>query len=436
MMIATLLFPKWCIEPDASGEQVCARTDRAVGLSVDGRIAYVGPAADAPEARHRVDLRGFTLMPGLINAHTHAAMTLMRGVADDTPLDVWLKNHIWPREGKHLSDPFVYEGTLLAAWEMLRGGTTCCNDMYLFPDAAARALRRAGMRAMIAMPVFDFPTPYAADADGYLSAGLAARDAHADTRTLRFALAAHAPYTVSDSSFAKIKMFADELNLPIHTHLQETAKEVAESVAQYGVSPTQRLADLDITRPDFVAIHAVHCDKLDIATLVAHHSHVVHCPTSNMKLASGVAPIAEMWAAGLNVALGTDGAASNNRLDMWQEMRMAALLAKVSTGDAAALPAPQVLHMATLGGARALGWADEIGSIEVGKSADLIAVDMRQLEHAPIFDPLSHLVYVTDRNCVQHVWVQGEQVVRDGVPTKLDATELRSYAAAWQDTLK
>ena len=277
------------------------------------------------------------LIPGLVNAHTHTAMTLLRGIADDVPLKPWLEQYIWPREGRFVSSEFVFDGTLLGAAEMLRGGITCCNDMYFYPDAAARAYEIAGMRALLGMPVLDFPTPYAADADAYLTRGLAARDAFRHVPLLSFALAPHAPYTVSDATWARIVMYARQLDLPIQTHLAETRAEVDDALATTGATPLARLDRLGATGPSFVAIHAVHVTNADIAMLARQGCHVVHCPASNMKLASGVAPVAAMLAQGVNVALGSDGAASNNRLDLFSEMRLASLLAKVTTGDAAAL---------------------------------------------------------------------------------------------------
>src|SRR6185503_10273376 len=234
-----------------------------------------------------------------------------------------LTDHIWPREGRFVSADFVYDGTLIGAAEMLRGGITCCNDMYFHPDAAARAYEAAGMRALVGVPILDFPTPYAADADAYLQRGLAARDAFKHSPRLTFALAPHAPYTVGDATWRKIVMYAGQLELPIETHVAETRAEVEEARAQTGSAPLARLARLGATGPDFIAIHAVHLDAADIDLLATHGCHVVHCPASNMKLASGIAPVTALRARGINVALGTDGAASNNRLDVLGEMRLA-----------------------------------------------------------------------------------------------------------------
>ncbi|MGH8518802.1 MAG: amidohydrolase family protein, partial [Panacagrimonas sp.] len=315
-------------------------------LADGGRIVAVVPDAVAERdylARERIALGSHVLMPGLVNAHTHAAMSLLRGIADDVPLSTWLEVHIWPREAKFVTSELVHDGVLLAAAEMLRGGVTCCNDMYFYPDAAARAYQAAGMRAVLGLPVLDFPTPYASDADSYLQAGLAVRDAFRHAPRLGFALAPHAPYTVSDATFEKVLTYARQLDLSIQTHLQETRRELDEAIAATGQSPLARLDRIGVTGPGFVAIHAVHLAPGDIEVLATQHCHVVHCPTSNLKLASGIAPVTELMRH-VNVAIGTDGAASNNRLDLFAETRLAALLAKVASGDAAALPAQTALH--------------------------------------------------------------------------------------------
>jgi 5-methylthioadenosine/S-adenosylhomocysteine deaminase len=408
-------------------------------LVSEGRIVAIVPTALAERdyaAREHVALPTHVLLPGLVNAHTHAAMSLMRGVADDVPLRAWLEQSIWPREGRFVDADFVYDGTLLAAAEMIRGGITCCNDMYFFPDAAARAYRASGMRAMLGLPVLDFPTPYAADADGYLNAGLAARDAWKHEPRLLFSLAPHAPYTVADATWTKIVVFARQLDLAIQTHLLETRDERTKSLAEHHVAPLQRLHYLGATGPGFIAIHAVDVDMADIELLATQRCHVVHCPTSNLKLASGIAPIAALQRAGVNVALGSDGAASNNRLDVFGEARLASLLAKVAGNDAAALPAADVLRMATLGGATALGIEENIGSLEPGKQADAIAVDLGAFSHAPCYDPVSHLVHVTGRDQVSDVWVAGERLLAGGELTRLDGKELASRARFWQDRLQ
>ena len=409
-------------------------------LIVDGgRIVALVPAADA-DARYapneRIALPGHVLLPGLVNAHTHAAMSLFRGIADDVPLRVWLEQHIWPREGRYVGPDFVYDGARLAAAEMLRGGITCCNDMYFFPDAAARAFVELGLRAMLGLAVLDFPTPYAADADGYLQRGLAVRDALKHEPGLAFSLSPHAPYTVGDAAWERIVVYARQLDLSIQTHLAETEHEVSEGRARHGRTPLARLHALGATGPGFIAIHAVHLDAADIELLSAQGCHVVHCPASNMKLGAGIAPVAELLARGVNVALGTDGAASNNRLDLFAEMRIASLLAKVATGDPSALPAQRVLGAATLAGARALGLERDIGSLAAGKFADVIAVDLSALDATPCYDPISHLVHAVGRDAVSDVWVAGRRVVSARTLTSADEASIAARARLWQERLR
>ena len=404
----------------------------------DGLIIDVLPTSDAVERyapATRADMTRHIVLPGLVNAHCHAAMTLLRGIADDVDLDRWLKDYIWPRESAHVSPTFVYDGALLAAAEMLRGGITTCNDMYFFPEATARALREAGMRAHLGLPVLEFPSAYAPDARGYLQRGLAVRDSLRDDPLVSFGLAPHAPYTVSDSTFETIVTYAEELGLPIQTHLNETASEVATAIERDGVSPVVRLARLGVLGPAFTAIHAVHCADDELAQLVRHASHVVHCPSSNLKLGSGIAPIAEMHRRGINVALGTDGAASNNSLDLFEEMRIAALLAKGATRDAAVVPAHVALEMATLAGAKAIGEEARIGSLEVGKCADVIAIAIDSPELVPMFDPMSHIVYTAGRSDVTHAWVAGRLVLDRRELTQCDLPAILRTAQHWQAKL-
>jgi 5-methylthioadenosine/S-adenosylhomocysteine deaminase len=408
-------------------------------LMIDsGRIVAVVPAdaADRDYApRGRAALLEHALIPGLVNAHVHAAMTLFRGIADDVALKQWLEDEIWPRESRFVDDDFVHAGTLLGAAEMLRGGITCCNDMYFYPDAAARAYEQAGMRAMLGLPILDLQTSYAADAEAYLRRGLETRDAWRHAPRLSFALAPHAPYTVGDATWRSVVTYARQLDLPIQTHLDETRGEVDEALAATGETPLARLDRLGATGPTFIAIHAVHLDPADVDRLAVQGCHVVHCPASNMKLASGAAPVAQLLARGINVALGTDGAASNNRLDLFSEMRLASLLAKVTTADAHALPARTALRMATLNGAAALGLDTEIGSLVPGKIADLTAVRLSGVEAIPVYDPVSHLVHTAGREQVSDVWVAGERVVEDGALTGIDVASLTARVQAWQRRL-
>jgi 5-methylthioadenosine/S-adenosylhomocysteine deaminase len=405
----------------------------------DGRILDLLPLVEAHKCyspEQNVVLPGHALMPGMINLHTHAAMSLMRGLADDLPLMRWLKERIWPAESSCISETFVRDGTLLACAEMLRAGTTCFSDMYFYPSAAAAAAEQAGIRACLGLVVLDFPTAYAADADDYLHKGLTLRDALRDSERITTCFAPHAPYTVSDRTFEKILTYAEQLNLNIHTHLHETLDEVAQSAAQYGVRPLQRMAALGLLGPGLIAAHGVHLTDSEIELLAERGCHIAHCPTSNLKLASGIAPVAALLGTGINVGLGTDGAASNNRMDLFGEMRLAALLAKCSSGDAEVLPAWQALEMATINGARALGMDAEIGSIETGKFADMVALDMTQPETQPCYNVISHLVYAAGREQVRHVWVGGEALLESGHLVKFNPGEVLERTKAWQKRLQ
>ncbi|HXM80572.1 MAG TPA: TRZ/ATZ family hydrolase [Burkholderiales bacterium] len=430
----SLLLPRWVVpvEPAAT-----VLEDHAVAIR-GGRIEAILPARDA-RARFQeyeaVDLPGQVLIPGLVNAHTHAAMTLMRGLADDLPLMRWLQEHIWPAEAQYVSHDFVRDGTLLACAEMLRGGITCFNDMYFFPDAALEASLAARMRSAHGIIAIEFPSAYASDPADYLRKGLAIRDRYRDQKLASFCLAPHAPYTVSDATFRQVATLAAELDLPVHMHLHETADEIERSVREHGVRPIERLRRLGLLGPNLIAVHAVHLQDDEIKLLARHGCSVVHCPSSNLKLASGFAPVAALLEADINVALGTDGAASNNRLDLFQEMRSAALLAKAVSRSAEAMPAHAALRAATLAGARALGIAETTGSIEAGKAADLAAVTLSAPELAPCYDPVSHLVYAAGREHVTHVWVDGELLVRDGaLQSALSGLDTRWQL--WQNALK
>jgi 5-methylthioadenosine/S-adenosylhomocysteine deaminase len=363
-------------------------------------------------------------------------MSLMRGLADDLPLMEWLQKHIWPAEAAHISPLFVYDGTRLACAEMMLGGITCFNDMYFHPEAAARAASELGMRAVLGITALEFPTPYASDADDYLAKGLAAREAWHDHPLIRFCLAPHAPYTVSDATFTRILTLSEQLGLPIHCHIHETRHEVEESQRLHGIRPLTRLRRLGLTGPGFIGVHAVHLDDDEITQAAADGLHIAHCPTSNLKLASGFAPVAKMRQAGINVGLGTDGAASNNRLDLFSEMRMASLLAKGCSGDASALPALEVLRMATLGGANALGLGDEIGSITPGKSADLCAIDLSSLQTRPCYDPVSHLIHAAGREHVSHVWISGTCRVENKILRNIRQNDLDTASSLWQNKLE
>jgi 5-methylthioadenosine/S-adenosylhomocysteine deaminase len=363
-------------------------------------------------------------------------MTLLRGYADDLPLMDWLQRHIWPAEARWVSADFVRDGSLLACLEMLKGGVTCFNDMYFFPGAAVEAALRAGQRIVAGIIVIDFSTTYAADPDGYLHQGMAVRDAHKSHPLASFCLAPHAPYSTSDRTLEKVLTYAAQLDLPIHMHVHETQDEIRRSLSEHGLRPLDRLRNLGLLSPGFIAVHAIHLEPDEMRILAEHGCHVAHCPASNLKLASGLAPVAALLETGVNVGLGTDGAASNNRLDLWEEMRLAALLAKGISGRPDAVPARVALRMATLDGARALGLGDRIGSLEAGKLADLVAVDLSGAHTQPCHEPVSQLVYSAGRQEVSHVWVGGRQVVAEGYCLSLDAGEILARARDWQSRLK
>lgn len=432
--IDLLIEARWIaqVEPDSVLE------NHALAVH-DGRIVAILPTSEARDhyqPDQRLALDRHILIPGLVNLHTHAAMTLMRGLADDLPLMDWLHQHIWPAEAAHLSAQFALDGTRLACAEMLRGGITCFNDMYFFPEAAAAAAAEFGMRAAIGLTALEFPTPYANDADDYLNKGLLAREQWHDDPLISFCLAPHAPYTVADATFERILILSEQLGLPVHCHVHETRQEIDEAKQRDGCPPLARLHRLGLLGPGFIGVHGVHLTDEEIDLLAVTGSHIAHCPTSNLKLASGFAPVAKMQRHGINVGLGTDSAASNNRLDLFGEMRLAALLAKGTSGDAAALPARQALRMATLNGATALGLGQEIGSLTPGKAADLCAVDLGSLENRPCFDPVSHLVHVAGRESVTHVWVAGKCCVDDKKLCNPPANHLDSAIALWQNSLE
>ena len=429
-----LIDARWVIPVNPAGRVL---DEHSVAVR-DGRIVAVLPRDDAHAAyvaAEHVCLPMHALVPGMVNLHTHAAMSLMRGFADDVPLMQWLQDRIWPAEAKHVSPQFVYDGTLLACAEMLRGGITCFNDMYYFPGEAARAALDIGMRAALGLVVIEFPSAYASDADDYVAKGLALRDALRDQPLLSFCMAPHAPYTVSDKTFARLITLAEELDLPVHMHVHETEDEIERSLAEHGMRPLERLRRMGLVGPNLIAVHAIHLTPEEIGLLMQNGSSVAHCPSSNLKFANGFAPVARMLAEGVNIGLGTDGPASNSRLDMFQEMRQAALLAKAVSGDARALPAHRVLSMATLDGARALRLDHAIGSIEKGKFADLMAVKFTAPDMLPCYDPISHIVYAAGRENVSHVWVAGRLLVQNRALETPPKNDLEKLAVLWQNRL-
>ncbi|OHX13996.1 TRZ/ATZ family hydrolase [Chromobacterium sphagni] len=428
-----IISARWIITVEADGEIL---ENHAIAIK-DGRIAAIVPAAQAAalDADERLELPDHVLMPGLINLHGHSAMTLLRGLADDKVLHDWLNNHIWPAEGKHVHDDFVFDGALLAMAEMIRGGTTTINDMYFYNGAMARAGLASGMRTFVGCSILEFPTNYASNADDYISKSLAERSQFLGEELVTFTLAPHAPYTVADDTFRKVVTLAEQEDMLIHCHIHETADEVSNSVKEHHQRPLARLKELGLLSPRLIAAHMVHLNDAEIELAARHGVSVAHNPASNMKLASGIAPIPKMLAAGIAVGIGTDGAASNNKLDMLAETRLAALLAKVGSLDPTSVPAATAIRMATLNGARALGIADKVGSVKVGKQADLIAIDLSALETAPAFDPISHVVYAAGREQVSHVWVKGRALMAGRKLATLDESNLKARADDWRNRI-
>ncbi|AVG16021.1 N-ethylammeline chlorohydrolase [Chromobacterium vaccinii] len=428
-----IISARWIITVETDGEVL---ENHAVAIR-DGKIAAIIPAADAAglEADERLELPDHVLMPGLINLHGHSAMSLLRGLADDKVLMDWLTNYIWPTEGKHVHDDFVFDGSLLAMGEMIRGGTTTINDMYFYNAAVARAGLASGMRTFVGCSILEFPTNYASNADDYIAKGMAERSQFLGEDLLTFTLAPHAPYTVSDDTFRKVVTLAEQEDMLIHCHIHETAEEVSNSVKEHGQRPLARLQQLGLLSPRLIAAHMVHLNDAEIELAAKHGISTAHNPASNMKLASGISPVSKLLAAGVSVGIGTDGAASNNKLDMLAETRLAALLAKVGTLDPTSVPAAAAIRMATLNGARALGIADKVGSVKVGKQADLIAINFAELETAPAFDPISHVVYAAGREQVSHVWVKGRALMRERKLATLDESDLKARAGDWRNRI-
>lgn len=433
--IDALIQPQWTmtVEP-----KVVAETGRA--LAMDGGRVVAVVSADEARERYAPDVvferPDHVLMPGLINAHCHAGMALLRGYADDLPLEQWLNDRIWPAESRWIDREFVADGTRLAIAEMLLGGTTCFSDMYYFPDVVADEAIDAGIRAVVGMIALEFPTAWASGPDEYIDKGLAVHDRYRSAPLVTTAFAPHAPYSVSDATLSRIRRLADELLVPVHTHVHETDVEISESVAATGKRPLARLDALGLLTPALIGVHATHLNGEEIDRLAEVKANIVHCPRSNLKLASGACPVERLLKAGVNVALGTDGAASNNRLDLWSELELAALFGKHVAGDAQAVTAASAIEMATINGARALNLAEETGSLVPGKAADVICVELAAPGLLPVLDPVSQLVYSASRDQVTDVWVAGKQLVSDGELTQMDTTAISASTNTWAERLR
>ncbi len=428
------VVPRWVVpvEPDN-----LILEDHAVVVD-RGRILTVEPRARVEtlyQPTETIELDAHALIPGLVNAHTHAAMSLFRGLADDMALMTWLHDHIWPAEQRLVDQQFVRDGTRLAILEMLAGGTTCFNDMYFFPDVVADEVRASGLRACVGLIVIDHPSAWASSAEEYIAKGMALRESLRDSQTVHTALAPHAPYTVSDGPLETVAELSEAWEAPVHLHLHETAQEVEDAQRATGHRPIARLERLGLLNSRLLAVHMTQLTKGEIDQVAESRVSVAHCPESNMKLASGFAPVADLERAGVNVAIGTDGAASNNDLDMLGETRTAALLAKAVAGDASALPAHLALRMATLNGARALGIGERVGSLVPGKDADMVAIRLDHPETQPLFNPLSQIVYSASRHQVSDVWVRGKRLVKDSVPRTIDPNEVLQRAHLWRERI-
>lgn len=430
-----LIIPRWCVPVEPAHVVL---EDHAVAVGT-GRILDLLPVDEA-RARYQpsviVERPDHILIPGFVNAHTHAAMTMLRGIADDLPLEQWLKAGVWPAEQRWVSAEFVRDGTELAIAEMLLSGTTCFSDQYFYPDIVAETAVDAGVRVMVGTPVVDFPTAWAESVSDYLrKATDLVHDPYADHPLVSSCFVPHSTYALGDESFVELRILADQLDKRVQIHLHETAAEVSGSLAQYGKRPLERLTQLGLVNASLLAVHAVHVNPEEIEQMANAGVNVAHCPKSNLKLASGFAPLSRYRAAGINVAIGTDGAASNNKLDMIEEMRTAALLAKAVSGDAAAVSASEVLQMATLDGARALGLERETGSIESGKWADLACVDLRRCNSQPVYDPVSQLVYTANASQVTDVWVAGRQQLDKGQLSGINVDNILSRTSEWRDRI-
>lgn len=401
----------------------------------DGKIIALVPKtvfSKRYSARKTILKPNHLIIPGFINAHTHAAMSLFRGLADDLPLMDWLTHHIWPAESAWLCPTFVEDGTRLAIAEMLRSGTTCFNDMYFFPDVVGKIAATIGIRASLGLIVIGHPTAWAKTETDYFEKATAVYQQFRGHPLISMTLAPHAPYSVSEHALKQIVPLAEKWNIPIQIHLHETKQEIDLAREKYHKRPLQRLFELSFGQTPVQYVHMAWLNPKDVSILEKSKAAVVHCPESNLKLASGFCPVQTLLNHNIPVALGTDGAASNNDLDMLQEMRSAAFMAKAVTQNPSALNAFQTLEMATLNGARAMGIDHLTGSLCIGKSADFIAIDFSEPEMQPVYHPISQLVYAAGRHQVTDVWVAGQQLLANRILTSLDLTNTLTNVNRWK----
>ncbi len=433
-MTITILLPRWLV-PVRPRLQVL---EQMAVVIEDELITEISPREQAlavyPDASY-VELSEHVLLPGFINTHSHSAMSLLRGYADDLNLQEWLNEHIWPAEKAFLGSEFVRDGSDLAIAEMLRGGTTCFNDLYFYPEVTVNAALEAGMRACIGIPVINIPTPWAANEDECLDKGLELSVGWQDEALISTAVAPHAPYSVGDAALERVAELSAARDMRVHMHVLESAWEVTESENQHGKSTMTRLKDLGLLNERLMAVHMTQLDGVDLEALADAGVNVVHCPESNLKLGSGICPVASLLDHGINVALGTDGAACNNDLDLLSESRTAALMAKGFSADPCALNAFQTLEMLTINAALALGQSDRIGSVEVGKQADLCAIRLDSLHTTPMYDVVSHLIYAVSSQQVSHVWVAGRMLLEDKEFLHLDVSDIIGRARHWADRI-
>ena len=429
-----VLHARWVIPVNANRDVL---ENHAVVVH-EGKVLAVLPSDEARaqyQPAQEYNLNQSALIPGLINMHGHAAMSLFRGMADDLPLMTWLNDHVFPAEGKWVSEAFVEDGTRLAIAEMIRCGTTTFSDNYFFPEVAAKVVKESGVRAQLAVPIIDFPTPWGSGPDEHIEKGMKLWQEYQGDDQVLICFGPHAPYTLSNAPIEKIVQLANDNKILIQMHVHETQVEVDGEIEKHGNRPIARLKELGMMGPHVQCVHMTALDEDDINTIAESGAHVMHCPESNLKLASGFCPVHELQERGVNVTLGTDGAASNNDLDMLGEMRTAAQLAKAVAQNAEALPAYEALALSTINGAKSMGREDELGSIEVGKQADIAAIDLGGLEAQPVFDPVSQIVYATTRNQVSDVWVAGKQLLANRELTTISATDVAAAASEWRNKI-
>ncbi|NOR19490.1 MAG: TRZ/ATZ family hydrolase [Xanthomonadales bacterium] len=433
-MTITVLLPRWLVPVRPRREVL---ENMAVVIEGDLITAIVSrkQAMEAYLEASYIELPEHVLLPGFINTHSHSAMSLLRGFADDLNLQEWLNGHIWPAEKAFLGSEFVSDGSNLAIAEMLRGGTTCFNDFYFFPEQTVNAALDAGIRACIGIPVIDVPTPWAAGENECLDKGLDISASWQGESLITTALAPHAPYSVGDAALGRIAELSANRDMPVHMHVLESAWEVAEAENQHGKSTLARLNDLGLLNERLLAVHMTQLDGVDLTELADRGVNIIHCPESNLKLGSGICPLARLLDHGINVALGTDGAACNNDLDMLSESRTAALMAKGFSADPCVVDAFQALEMLTINAAIALGQCDRIGSVEAGKQADLCAIRLDSLRTTPMYDVVSHLIYAASSQQVSHVWVAGRMLLEDQEFLHMDVSDIMDRARHWAERI-